>query len=542
MNGNVVSVRSRHENGDSSRLHEVNGGPLHAFQPSEGTVSLDQMNIKHLENRMQVLRQSLVDDIDAQLNSMMSEVIERLQESNPKQNGYHKGASDHKQERKGGEKQFIPRNSYLTDLFKVNHIRTIYNIFAAMLLVLFLNTVVHDYIQTGTTHVGLRTIKTGFGSVYDIVEIWMIMVASTFFIYLEFSLWANKHNELAPKSISRKIWDYASLFVFITHQTLFIMVPAKLTIDKHFPAAAGILVLMEQVRMLMKTHAFVRSNVPRVLAYKPKDENSEASFYPQFSKFLYFMFAPTFIYRDEYPRTKSIRWKVVMWNVAEILMIVFYVAFILERFIIPPFEKYGPRIFEIQFVVLTVFSSMLPAIVMFLFGFYCILHACQNAMAELLRFADRQFYKDWWNCTSFSAFYRTWNIPVHDWLHEYIYKDVHVKCHSKVFAIAMTFAVSALFHEYILALAFGFFYPVLFISFAGFSLLLVFLMKNYSKMDGNIYMWLALIVGNGIVYTLYPMEFYARSNCPPYSDHLLDSILPRSWICHKISNDTSSVN
>ena len=53
--------------------------------------------------------------------------------------------------------------------------------------------------------------------------------------------------------------------------------------------------------MLMKIHAFVRSNAPRVLAYKPHTENQEPS-YPGFSKFLYFMFVPTLVYRDDYPR------------------------------------------------------------------------------------------------------------------------------------------------------------------------------------------------------------------------------------------------
>lgn len=48
--------------------------------------------------------------------------------------------------------------------------------------------------------------------------------------------------------------------------------------------------------MLMKTHAFVRENAPNTLNVK---ENSSA---PDFSKYLYFLFAPTLIYRDEYPR------------------------------------------------------------------------------------------------------------------------------------------------------------------------------------------------------------------------------------------------
>lgn len=53
--------------------------------------------------------------------------------------------------------------------------------------------------------------------------------------------------------------------------------------------------------MLMKSHAFVRSNAPRVLSFKPHSEK-EGILCPGFSNFLYFMFAPTLVYRDNYPR------------------------------------------------------------------------------------------------------------------------------------------------------------------------------------------------------------------------------------------------
>lgn len=54
--------------------------------------------------------------------------------------------------------------------------------------------------------------------------------------------------------------------------------------------------------MLMKTYAFVRSTTPRILVQKSKDEDNKGVDCPGFSKFLYFLFAPTLIYRDEYPR------------------------------------------------------------------------------------------------------------------------------------------------------------------------------------------------------------------------------------------------
>ncbi|CAF4515426.1 unnamed protein product, partial [Rotaria magnacalcarata] len=44
--------------------------------------------------------------------------------------------------------------------------------------------------------------------------------------------------------------------------------------------------------------------------------------------------------------------------------------------------------------------------------FYGFLHCWLNAFAEMLRFADREFYSDWWTATSWSSYYRTWNIVI----------------------------------------------------------------------------------------------------------------------------------
>lgn len=57
----------------------------------------------------------------------------------------------------------------------------------------------------------------------------------------------------------------------------------------------------------MKSHAFVRSNVPVVLAGKLKTNdddgpNSMASVMPMFGTYAYFLFAPTLVYRNIYPR------------------------------------------------------------------------------------------------------------------------------------------------------------------------------------------------------------------------------------------------
>ena len=68
--------------------------------------------------------------------------------------------------------------------------------------------------------------------------------------------------------------------------------------------------------MLMKSYAFVRSNIPRALSSNfnfdkeslsdgeetSEINNSSVLPCPDFSSYLYFLFAPTLVYKDNYPR------------------------------------------------------------------------------------------------------------------------------------------------------------------------------------------------------------------------------------------------
>ena len=59
----------------------------------------------------------------------------------------------------------------------------------------------------------------------------------------------------------------------------------------------------------------------------------------------------------------------------------------------PVFRNFGKEKMTLQNITLCVFGCMLPGTLMLILGFFCILHSWLNAHAEMLRFADRQFYK-----------------------------------------------------------------------------------------------------------------------------------------------------
>lgn len=246
-----------------------------------------------------------------------------------------------------------------------------------------------------------------------------------------------------------------------------------------------------------------------------------------------------------FDRTKYIRWHRVLWNYCEVVGVIFYVSFIFERFLIPYFRDFGNATdIEPKSLVLSIFGCILPGTIANLCGFYCLLHAWMNASAEMLRFADRLFYRDWWNASSFEVFYRTWNVIVHDWLYTYIYKDMYeiVFKGSKTTATLVVFTISAIFHELILAVSFRFFYPVLFTFFQGAGVLFMFVRIRRDSAIGNIFLWFSLALGNGLLISLYSMEYFARQNCPVDETSGLEYFAPISWRCNGVvMNETWTI-
>lgn len=198
---------------------------------------------------------------------------------------------------------------------------------------------------------------------------------------------------------------------------------------------------------------------------------------------MFFNFAPTIVYRDSYPRNPGpIHWMRAGIHVLNLAGeadlrvqagafcaspclhtallarnrlrasrswhagVVLYTYVILRSVLVPLLhEKRSEARGPVMDVVMLVQGAMVPAILVFLLSFFGILHSWLNVWAELLRFADRQFYASWcevagggrrsrvcgavpsvytrnrctlmacrWTATTWSAYYRRWNQVVGD--------------------------------------------------------------------------------------------------------------------------------
>ncbi|KAG5850108.1 hypothetical protein ANANG_G00078740 [Anguilla anguilla] len=530
--------------GDDSGSSSSNGDPRIT---SNGKMEVEHVINKKLQLKMKVehLKAGLMKQLDSQVNEFVDSLIEESACLDPpavsSSSSFSPSLSDKERSKlKFGQlrtpldqgKQFVVRRSLLDELFEVNHIRTIYHMFIALLILFILSTLVVDFIDEGRLVLDFDLLVYAFGQLPLVVFTWLCMFLSALVVpYGLFHLWAGQYQASRRGTLLSVLAGAA----FLLYQGLGLgFLPTYVVLRNGFPPASRFIVILEQVRLLMKTHSFVRENVPRVLA-SAQSKNSPVVI-PQVTQYLYFLFAPTLIYRDSYPRNPVIRWGYVATKFLQVLGCLFYAYYVFVRLCIPQFRSINLQLFDLRVMVLCVFNSILPGVLVLFLAFFAFLHCWLNAFAEMLRFADRMFYKDWWNSTSYANYYRTWNVVVHDWLYNYIYRDFLWMSGKRLRATAMlfVFTVSAVVHEYVLAVCFGFFYPVLFCLFMCFGMVFNFILHDRRKGPiWNVIMWTSLFLGQGVLICLYSQEWYAQRYCPLQEPSFLDLLKPRSWTCHQ---------
>lgn len=229
----------------------------------------------------------------------------------------------------------------------------------------------------------------------------------------------------------------------------------------------------------------------------------------EIGRFVYFLFAPTLVYRDEYPRSGGpINWVRAGIHTANLAGVVLYTYVITRSLLVPLLEPVPPK-HPIDLVLL-VQGAMVPSILVYLLIFFGVLHSWLNVWAELLRFSDRQFYTSWWTATSWSAYYRRWNLVVGDFLHSYVYNDIQRAGGRRQAAEAGVFLISAALHEVIIACSYRFWYPALLLMFGGPGVFFMSLTRRFAARFANVFMWLMLSVGLGLLTVMYSREQYAR--------------------------------
>merc|ERR1712142_317820 len=155
----------------------------------------------------------------------------------------------------------------------------------------------------------------------------------------------------------------------------------------------------------------------------------------------------------------------------------------------------------------------LPNHLLWLVLFYILFHSLMNTSGEVLGFADRDFYHDWWNASNLSKFWSLWNLPVHRWCVRHLYKPLLQTGASRITATLVVFGTSAFFHEYLISV------PLRLFKVWGFLGMMIqapllpvsrLVEKKLGPRMGNVLVWISLILGQPLAVMMYYYDYVVQ--------------------------------
>ena len=123
------------------------------------------------------------------------------------------------------------------------------------------------------------------------------------------------------------------------------------------------------------------------------------------------------------------------------------------------------------------------------------------------------FYRDWWNASEVSAYWRLWNMPVHYWLVRHVYFPSVRAGLSKKTATFVVFLFSAILHEVLISVPCHMIRVHSFLAMMG-QLPLIFLTKMIDRKYpgssiGNVIFWISFcFVGQPMAMLLYTIDYW----------------------------------
>lgn len=182
--------------------------------------------------------------------------------------------------------------------------------------------------------------------------------------------------------------------------------------------------------------------------------------FPRFlslSAYCYYLAAPTFCYQLRYPRSPIVRKLWLVQKVLELLGLAAVCSFIVYHWLFPALRE-APGVIArrrpLEFS-LYILRLALPYTLAWIAGFIAVFHVWLNILAELMRFGDREFYREWWNCRNLAEYWRDWNLPVHSFFLRHVNRPLQNLGLPKVAINFFVFFVSAAAHEYVISLSVG---------------------------------------------------------------------------------------
>ena len=436
------------------------------------------------------------------------------------------------------QKTFETQQSIITKMLHLKDISTIYHLFLAFLITTAIGEMTRNNLA-GEVVFDFSFIAYQFSNASLGLTTWIILSAISLLI-------VPLVQKVNDGSLSRYVW--IPLFICLQFSLFAINITAVLAYK--FGCATTVAMVCEMIRIQMKTHSYIREKIlfgmaPNEYTYFiPKDLNigrkdlciptiDVKDVQTELGRYMYFFFAPTLIYRDEYPRlSNKIRWTNVLYLILNCIGSFVYTFVMFQTFCVPYFRESWKDPWSMNKFLMSMFRAMAPSTMIFFLSFFGVFHGWFNLFAELMNFGDRKFYEDWWNSASWGNYYRKWNSIGYDWLHTYVYQDLVRFTNGRIgrtFSYVFVFLYSAIAHEFIISMSFRFFYPVLLLCFLCPGMIFISITKTDRRLM-NVFFWAMLLIGNGILMILYSWEYYARLRYDFSTEYgYMNFMVPHSW-------------
>lgn len=167
------------------------------------------------------------------------------------------------------------------------------------------------------------------------------------------------------------------------------------------------------------------------------------------SNLTYFWWAPTLVYQPVYPRTNKVRWIFVAKRLAEVFVLSVFMWFASAQYAAPVLRNSLDKVASLDWpsILERLMKLSTISLVIWLAGFFALFQSYLNALAEITRFGDRDFYGDWWNSPSLGVYWRTWNKPVYQFMKRHVYSPLTGRGWKTGSASTMVFLFSGVLHE-----------------------------------------------------------------------------------------------
>lgn len=339
-------------------------------------------------------------------------------------------------------------------------------------------------------------------------------------------------------------WKPTGFTLQAIYEVLLLVCPFFYADKLQLPWIAQIFLMLHSVVMLMKVHSYaffngylweikneyefstlfmkkkdiLEENIVSSLEKSIKfcqDEIKSQSFPNNISFknfFIYSMF-PVLVYQSEYSRNDRIRAKYLFNKILGIFGVIFLMMVISQHNLYPivieclRLQKTTSIWYRIKVYPLILIRIIPSFLSVYLLTFYLIWELILNALAEITRFADREFYGYWWNSVNWNEYARDWNVPVHKFLLRHVYhSSISAFKVNKTVATFMTFFLSSIIHELAMYVIFKKvrFYLLL-LQMSQLCLIQITNTKYLRNMNvfNNAIFWFGIIFGPSLMCTMY---------------------------------------